>query len=450
MPDKLQLALNHALSERQAILSRQALAYGGINYSTDTKRPRAWQAFGFPNSLAFQDFKNLYDRQGVAFGTVNKLVAKCWEDSPWIIQGDEPDNAKAENAWERSFRQMAKRLHLWRHVREADKRRLVGRYSALILQVADDQDWRAPLEPGAGELVGILPAWEGQLEPTQWDEDTLSVSYGMPLMWSYQEQNVDYNRDAGPGRAVQIHHSRVVVIGDIREGKSFLEAPYNGFVTLEKILGGAGETFLKNAARQVSVNFDKDVNLGEIARAYGVDLSELQVIYDQMARDLNMGHDSALITQGANVNTLVDAMPDPEKPWRVALQEISAATGLPAKIVVGNQTGERASSEDNEEFNALGQSRRLSDLDYDVRRVVDHLMEYRLVDPLPEYTVMWSDLTEAGVSDKLANAELMAKVNQAMLGRGEVYTVDEIREVTGHEALDEGALGEALEDDEDE
>ncbi|MEN3936824.1 hypothetical protein V9P81_26220, partial [Enterobacter hormaechei subsp. hoffmannii] len=59
-----------------------------------------------------------------------------------------------------------------------------------------------------------------------------------------------------------------------------------------------------------SINFDKEAKLDEIARAYGVDYSELNEIYDKVAREMNIGNDSVLITQGANVAPIVAAVSD--------------------------------------------------------------------------------------------------------------------------------------------
>jgi len=95
--------------------------------------------------------------------------------------------------------------------------------------------------------------------------------------------------------------------------------------------GGSGESFLKNAARQLSINFDKEAKLDEIARAYGVDYSELNEIYDKVAREMNIGNDSVLITQGANVAPIVAAVSDPSPTYNVNLQTAAAALDIPTK-----------------------------------------------------------------------------------------------------------------------
>ena len=55
----LEMALNSALSERQAVASRQSLLMGGI----DNKRPDAWCSYGYKPDLCFNDYYRL-DIQG--------------------------------------------------------------------------------------------------------------------------------------------------------------------------------------------------------------------------------------------------------------------------------------------------------------------------------------------------------------------------------------------------
>lgn len=429
MPTKLELAVNHAISERQQYLQRMKLAgTAGI----DAKRPSAWSEYGYKDVLFFRDFFNLYERHGVAHGAVQRLVEKCWESTPWIIEGDEYENRRPETPWEIQVRLLFKRLRAWRQVQDADRRRLIGRYSGLLLQVADGLRWDQ--EMGAGELLRMIPAWEGQLEPSAWDENDASPTYGEVTAWSYQEAAVREGEHSGPGRTVQVHPSRVVIFGDPREGIPFLQAGYNDFVNLEKILGGSGESFLKNAARQMHIGFEKDVDLAALASAYGVPLADLQTIFNDTARDLNIGQDVVAITQGATMTPLVATVPDPEEHFDIALQSAAASVRIPAKILVGMQTGERASTEDLRDFNKRGQGRRVSELSCNLEQLVSHMIRYKLIPPPPagEFSICWSDLTEASQEEKLANAFKMADINAKQAATGApVFTDDEIREAAG-------------------
>lgn len=436
-PTPLELAVNE-LSERQIIALRQGIARGG----NDAKRPNAWCEYGFPNELVFEDLYRMYERHGVAHGVVHRLLDKCWETMPEVIQGDAADESTAQTPWEKSIAKQFKKLKVWKHFKEADRMRMVGHYSGILLQVADGKLWSDPLAQKVGVLVKLIPAWEGQLEPASWDTDPTSPTYGEPTMWSFNEAAVKENDNREPGRAMQVHPSRVFIVGDYRTGVPLLKAGYNDFVTIEKVVGGAGESFLKNASRQLNINFDKDTQMAEVARIYGVPVNELHTAFDDVAKGINRGLDTVLATQGATVSTLVSNVPDPEKPFNVALQSACASVQIPVKIVVGMQTGERASTEDIKDFNKRGQGRRVNELSDDIEGFVAHLSKYKLLDtPLsgadPEITCVWDDLGEATLSERLTNAKLMADTNSVGNATGDrYYTPEQIVTVAGFEIED--------------
>lgn len=447
MEKNMQMALNHALSERNIALQRQMLAGGGL----DAKRPRSWSEYGYSENLSFHDYYKVYERHGIGHGAMLQLLDKCWQDHPWIIEGDEYDDKRPETQWERNLKRMFKSRKVMKALRKADEMRMVGHYSGIILQVADNKRWDQELgKVGERQLVRVIPAWEGQLTVSQWDEDERSARYGQPIMWQYQENAVRQNDQSGAaGRTVQIHHSRVVVMGDVREGVPLFRACFNDLVNLEKILGGSGESFLKNASRQLHIGFDKDVDLTAIARAYGVEMDELQTIFDEVTRGMNMGLDQTAVTQGANVTPLVASVPDPQEHFDIALQSVSAALRIPSTIIVGKQTGERASTEDGKVFNARCQSRRANTLSDDIENFVRHLMRHGMVQPIDEFTICWTDLTEWSTEEKLDAVIKMADVNQKMLASGApVFTPEEMRDMAGYdnepEVVDD--VGEGLDD----
>lgn len=429
MTDTLELAVNHAVSEYRMAMSRMQLLRPGMGL--DAKRGSAWCEYGFPNDLGFQEFYDLYRRGGLAHGAVNKLIGNCWKTLPWIIQGDDQDNAENETTWERKTKAVIT-PRMWRRVKEADRRRLVGRYAGLLIRVRDGGKWEDPIARSAA-LVDLIPAWQGALMPIEFDQNEDSEAYGEPTMWQYQESGVG-NR---PGRRIKVHPDRVFILGDwTADGIGFLEPAYNAFVSLEKVEGGSGESFLKNAARHLSVSFDKEVDLGNIAQMYGVSLQELHTKFNEAARDINRGNDVMLINQGAKVDPLVSNIPDPRPTYDVNLQTVSAALDIPSKILVGMQTGERASTEDQEYFNSRCQSRR-ADLAFEFEGLIDHLMRVRVIDTMAEYTVMWDDLSERKPSDKLAAAKIMSEINVAAIATGQpVFEPDEIREAAGYDPIE--------------
>ena len=192
-----------------------------------------------------------------------------------------------------------------------------------------------------------------------------------------------------------------------------LKAGFNALVTIEKVIGGAGESFLKNASRQMNINYDKEVDLEQIARAYGLeDLGEYQEIMNELAKDINSGVDIAMVTQGANVSPMTVAVSDPVPTFQTALQVFAASVKIPLKILIGNITGERASTEDMKQFNATCQAFRETDADTMIRALFDRLIALGLV-ALTEYEVMWSDLTDGDTNEKADTAHKVATALQA-------------------------------------
>ncbi|HCR0918872.1 DUF1073 domain-containing protein, partial [Enterobacter sp. LR6] len=376
---------------------------------------------------------------------VEKLVGKCWQTNPEIIEGDDADESENETAWENKSKQVFNN-RFWRSFAEADRRRLVGRYAGILLHIRDEKDWNLPVTKGRG-LQKVSVAWAGSLTVSEWDAGLNSKTYGQPKMWQYAERLPN-----GSSRRVNIHPDRVFILGDYSDDAiGFLEPAYNAFVSLEKVEGGSGESFLKNAARQQNINFDKEVDFGDLASMYGVSVDELQERYNDAARELNRGNDTLLITQGANVTSLVSPVSDPSPTYDVNLQTAAAGVDIPTRILVGNQQAERSSTEDQKYFNARCQSRRV-DLAFEIEDFCDKLIDLKIVDSVSQKAVIWDDLNEQTGTEKLTNAKTMGEINQTMQGSGDepAFTREEIRTAAGYDNDDEEPLGEEDGDEEDE
>ncbi|WXL23924.1 anti-CBASS Acb1 family protein [Ectopseudomonas mendocina] len=430
MTDNLTLAVNHALDQAMA-RSRMAMASAyGVAGAIDDKRPQAWCEYGFPKTVDFGQLMSLYRRGGLAFGAVKKITDKCWSTDPEVIEGEgKRDRTKNTTKWEKTVSEIFNNA-LWYNFFESDKRRLVGRYSGLLLQINDSNGWDQPVVGSKSKLVKVIPAWACSLQPGELETDTKSENYGKPKEWTY--------REVLPGGHVsdrKIHPDRVFILGDYAsDAIGFLEPAYNNFVSIEKVEGGSGESFLKNASRQLNVNFDKEVDLAGIAAIYGVGLDELQVKFNDAARQVNRGNDLMLITQGATTTPLVSAVPDPTPTYNINLQTISAALDIPTKVLVGMQTGERASSEDQKYFNARCQARRVRELTREINDFVAHLMRIKLIDTKAKFTAIWDDLTVPAKAEMLANSKTLAEINEKSLGGGaEYFSASEIRETAGYE-----------------
>lgn len=438
MNQNLQLAVNHAISDARLARARESLL--STSMGLDSKRASAWCEYGFKDDLTFTDLYKLYRRGGIAHGAVEKLIGNCWKSNPQVIEGDSQDDAKKETPWEKKLKPVLNH-RFWRVFAEVDRRRLVGRYAGLLLHIKDNQAWNLEATKGRG-LEKVTAAWAGSLTVSDWDTGLNSPTYGQPKQWQYTEQLPN-----GSTRRVFIHPSRVFILGDYTsDAIGFLEPAYNAFVSIEKVEGGSGESFLKNAARQLNVNFEKEIDFNNLASLYGVSVEDLQEKFNEAAKEVNRGNDVMLTTQGANVTPLVTAVADPKPTYEVNLQTASSGVDIPARILAMAQTGERASTEDNRYFNSRCQSRR-NDLSLEIGDLLQKLIDLKVIDDVPESAVIWDDLNAQTDTEKLDAAFKMAQINSTMQASGEQpFSGKEIRTAAGYEGSPE-PLGEEDEEE---
>ncbi|MBK5014433.1 DUF1073 domain-containing protein [Pantoea sp. S62] len=297
----------------------------------DAKRESAWCEYGFKDELTFDDLHKLYRRGGIAHGAVNKLVSNCWRTNPQVIEGEQSDDSRELTAWEKASNQVFTH-RFWRAFAEADKRRLVGRWAGILLHIRDSRKWDQPAVKGKA-LQKITPVWASALKVGSRDNS------GSITMWQYTESLTD-----GSTAQRNIHPDRVLIIGDMSDDAiGFLEPGSNACVSLEKVEGGSGESFLKNAARQQNINFDKEVDFNNLASMYGVTVDELQERYNEAA-GVTVTPATASLAVGATRQLTGTVQPtdatDRTGTWTTsdATKATVSSTGLVTAVAAGSAT----------------------------------------------------------------------------------------------------------------
>nr|WP_272501654.1 anti-CBASS Acb1 family protein [Silvania confinis] len=422
-----------------------------FNGTSNTKRQRLYQEFGYPQELCFDDFYRAYRRNAIAGAAVTRVVDGCWEDYPDIYEGDQTKDSTQQSVWDKRVNKLLKRC--WKQIKGADKRNLVGRYSALLIQVKDSQPWSAPVDKVTvgrlqeKALVRLIPVWEAQLDPISYDQDENSENYGAVSMYSFTEIPVQQQRSGQPGRIINVHPDRVIILaegsddGRLDSGESLLEEGFNKLMDIEKVSGGASEGFLKNASRQLNFSFGEKTNFSALAKALGVADNQLAEALDQQVRRLNDSTDSASFMQEGTAEVLSVTASDPEPTWRTALNEFCATVPIPVKVLVGMQTGERASTEDAKDWAKTRMSRRKGFLADLITDIITRFWTLGFIPPAKgeEITVGWSDLLAPGQAEKIANMDKLADVavkSTNAFGRSSI-TENEIRAVGEMQALPE-------------
>ncbi len=413
-----------------------------------------YKDFGLPEEVDFKLLYSFYERNSLAKAAVDKTVRKTWQDPPWLLEkprdGSE-GSTKKETRLEKAIRHHFDKIRFWTKVMEADRRSLVGKYSAVILRVADGKKTEEPLESvrgGLEALVDIVPVWEGQLRVKEYDTNMESLSYGEPLMYEYDEGQVGNATSTNPafkGRKLTIHPSRLIIwsVDGTMDGESALKAGVNDLLTIEKIVGAGGEGFWKNAKQAPILEMDKEADIQKMARSMGITVDEVADTMNEQAAAWQKGFDELLMLQGMTAKLPKIELPDPEHFFMNALQSFAASFDIPLKVLVGTQTGERASTEDASQWNQTCNFRRKNTVIPNILQIVNRLEGCGIIKVNPEWFVDWTDLTEATVLEKIERVGKMAKVNKDAADI--VFTPTEMRATVGYEPADEAEIAKLRE-----
>lgn len=426
---------------RELARAREA-TFSGLFGALDAKRPRAWDQYGYPESITFAALLQAYERGGAAKGAVHRLLDKCWQDCPRIKQ----PAADAETDWEKRVAKELRRVGAWRKLRDLDRRNMVGRYAAVIYRVRDGRQLREPL--GRGQLVDLVPLYEDQIKVTAWNSDTESEDYGKPAMFQFQSRRVTNTDTQGaPIQWQDVHPSRVQILAegsatdDLFDGVPLLLAGFNHLVDLEKIAGGSAESFLKNSARTVVVKFDGNASVQQLAQKAGQALpsaADSATALNDKVKDLNRNIDSALLLKGGEASTLQTTQHDPEPSFTVAANLFSASVQIPFTILFGQQTGRLASDQDQADWAARCHSRRENELTPMIEQFVRRMQACGALEA-GEFEVEWEDLNAPSDADKLDNAKKMAEIAKTAAEAGITQPVFDANEIRGAADFEERA-----------
>ena len=404
----------------------------------DAKRPAAWDQYGYPEQITPGMLRTAYERGGPGHGAVHRILDKCWQERPRIKQ----PKADAPTPWEEAVDKLLTGIRGWQKLKDWDRRNMVGRYAGLILRVADGKALREPLQR-ASRLVDLVPVSEEQLKVTDWDSDTASETFGEPRMWQYRiRQDMAGDQQGRPDQWADVHPSRIVILaegaaGHFLDGVPLLRAGFNSLIDLEKITGGSAESFLKNSARVVTINFEADASPEVITRddAGNPTSRSVREVLREQVDALNANTDSALVTQGATAGTLQTTVADPTKAFETAACTFAASVQIPFTVLFGQQTGRLASDEDKADMIARCKSRQTNELTPAIETVVRRLQACGIV-AAGEFEIEWPALDSPGdaektdLLDKMANA--MQKAFQAGLTEP-LFDANELRAVVDYE-----------------
>lgn len=411
----------------------------GAIFNTNTKHDH-YSDFGWPESIEFEQLYRMYCRNSLASAVVDKTISKVWQEYPEIWEQENPAMTKSEVDIARRFND----IRVWKALAEADRRAMVGRYSAVILRLGDNQPFDQPVgfvTGGLKGLVGLIPCWQEQLTPTEWDNDPSSSGYGTPKMYQFNESAITDTINNAP-RQFAVHPDRVIIWSD--DGtihcRSELESIYNDLIDAEKIKGAGGEGFWKTSRGAPMIEAAEGLSPDALAKAMGTDVAGLREAVNDQIDDFNRGFDKGLILGGMTAKPLQISLPSPEHFFAGLVNSIAAAREMPVRILMGSMSGERASTEDAKAWALTCNSRRVNRCKPLIHELLTRLERFKIILE-KDWVIGWADLTESTGEERIERALKMAEINaKTQPGDEAAFLPDEIRETAGWDPLEPSDL----------
>lgn len=402
-------------------------------FALSAKHKDYYADFGYPETVTFAQLHRMYQRNDLAKAAVKKTTEKTFQNLPEIVRGEGDD--KAEDA---GIADALTRLGFWDKLTDVDEWAQVGGYAGIVLRIADGLRFYQPIEGPVDldDLVEIIPCWSEQLKVNEWHTDETDADlYGKPKSFTFNESAItrDGSNRQGANRKVTVHPDRVFIWspdGTVNCDSALLSG-YNNLLDMEKVSGAGGEGFWKTAAQRLNIEIDKETDF----RAFQQQVEEatgkpFQKALDEKAEKINRGFDSSYISQGMKVAPFSVSLPQPKEFFEIPLMAF-AAPRMPMKILVGSQTGERASTEDAQEWNNQITARRLRWTVPSIRDLFRHFERLGIIEA--GWSIQWDDLTDDTPAKRLERGHKMADINR-IVGE-DVYEPSEIRATTGHDDL---------------
>lgn len=352
----------------------------------DGKRD-VFEVLGYPKTLTYDDYYAHYMRQDLAAAIINRPIEATWSGPVELNENDTEEETEFERTWAALMDNET--LGLKDKLIRVDTLSGIGEYAVLLFgfdDVKTTEAFKTEVSKNA-KLKYVKPFDQATCQIKQFDVDPSSERYGLPLLYDFTVVNVSTKAETN----VVVHWTRVLHITDTRLESDVYGIPvlmnvFNRLIDIEKIVGGSGEMFWRNGRPGYQGVMDKDFAMGTQTK------EDMETQLDEMEHDFRR----FLTLQGMKVEALgTPSIADPNPSVDIQIQMISAAKGIPKRILTGSERGELASSQDADEWKAYITNRRTNKTEVNIIRPLVSYFQRTGVLPVPKtgkYDVKWSDL----------------------------------------------------------
>lgn len=341
MDDKEKIQVLSALVARQNIMARLGMSYNDER--------NLYETLGYPTQVVVDDFYAQYYRQDIAKAIIDRPAKATWSGNIVLMESSTVQDTACEKGW----KDLEKNFKIKNIFLRLDRLTCLNTYG-LLLMGFDDVRQPSDLEKevrktGQLKLLYLKPFGSRDVTIQKWDTNSNSPRYGMPEIYQIQVGIAGRTESM----ALNVHHSRVIHVvydelDDQVEGLPVLESVYNRLKDLEKLVGGSAEMFWRGARPGYQGVVDPEYQMTPDMEA------SLKDQIDEYEHNLRR----ILINEGLKLEAMQSQVHDPSSHVDTQVQMISAATGIPKRILTGSERGELSSAQDQTQWYGLITERR--------------------------------------------------------------------------------------------
>jgi hypothetical protein len=364
LPPALRLATESVVLQRYQLARQMGMTYNGERDN--------YRILGYDSVISSQQYRELFRRGGIAKRVVTALPTAVWRGDGEMFEDENPE---VRTPWEGEFFELNDRLGLWSKFKRAHILASLGSFSVLLLGAAGEFSTPLPrgtstkdiwyVQPFAGGAINdergvngtssqqVTSMFGADATVASWVEDNKDPRFGQPYTYNLRRTNV-----VAPELSRPVHWSRVVhvpsegFLDDAIFGPPTLEAVWNYFCDLMKIVGGGGEASWLNMHPGMHLDIDKDMSFpgttpAEIDASAKAQIDAMKVQADLYRHQLSRW----LQTRGVKVTQLTSSPTDFGNNADTILKLIAGTSNIPLRILTGSELGELASTQDRDNWN---------------------------------------------------------------------------------------------------
>jgi 2'-5' RNA ligase len=392
----LLLQMNNTLVRRAEIAAGLGKQFGGDR--------DLYEAFGYPKNPQYEDYLNIYERDGLGTRIVDAVSDETWRERPVLVEGENVkiDELDDPGPLQKAFAGLDDQFHLLSAFNEVDAACGISRFGLIFLGLPGELD---TVVNGKQKLmyVNVYDEGNAQVDETSIVRDPTNPRFGLPERYQIAVDDLAKSYK-------NVHWSRVIHVKEGTDKQSYrrvygnarLKNMINRLWDLEKVVGSGSEAFWLLIRKGLAITAKEGMTLPSAGTAeYNDMVDEIEEYEHGLSRIMKL--------MGLDVTDLGSEPVSSRDQFDVITDYLAGTSRIPKRIMLGSERGELASSQDEFNFGAFIKSRQSKFAEpFILRPTIARLGELGVLKVPPTYTVVWKSLFQLTDMDKSTIASNVA------------------------------------------